>query len=146
MGIYLQAVNSPDIDSPDYVGTYGSSQSNVILTLVQYYQTLVAGNFELYQLDDWQRNEFSALSNEIETVLKAASLQHPDDGRIYHDIRWFKIIDAQASKDAYEFRKFAIDRGARHWLQVIKYDDDHVKNVRDVIAKIAANGQDVYET
>jgi hypothetical protein len=124
MGIYLQAIGSPDIDSPDYVGTFGNSQSRVVLKLIAHHRESVP-NPEL------EKRRLKAYRNSAREI---------------YPVEWIQAIHKEAPLDAYEFRKYAIDRGCDWLLKVTKYDDDHVAGVREVIAKIAAYGQDVYET
>jgi hypothetical protein len=134
MGVYLQAVDGPDIDSPDYVGTFGSSQSHVILQLLRHHRSEVESSTDPKQ---------GLVARGL--VRRRLEYYH-NTGRTIHCIEWFKIIDAVAPKDTYEFRKYAIDRGVTEWLRVSEYDDDAVASVRAAIAKIAEYGQDVYET
>jgi hypothetical protein len=124
MGTYLKAVDGPNISSPDYVGTFGSSQSNVILTLVEYVR---------------KHNPNRELENH-------RTEEYRNTARVIYCAEWFRAIDTEAPKDPYEFRKYAIDRGVDWWLKVTEYEDEHVSNVREVIRKIAEYGQDVYET
>lgn len=139
MGIYLKAEDGPSISSPDYVGTFGSSQSRVILKLIRHYQTAVT---------DGRRDStgyFEKLRN-LQAMEKRRRLEYDDDGRTVHYAEWLTFIETNAPKDTYEFRKYVIDRGCDWLLNTKEYDDDHVKGVRDVITKIAEYGQDVYET
>jgi hypothetical protein len=124
MGIYLKAVDGPDIDSPNYVGTFGSSQSRVVLSLIE-----------------WQR-QYDTRRDLDERVRKEVR----ETGRWVYPIERIRAIHKEAPLDAYEFRKYAIDRGCDWLLKVTKYDDDHVAGVRAVITKIVEYGQDVYET
>jgi hypothetical protein len=124
MGIYLMAVDGPSIDSPDYVGTFGSSQSRVVLKLIEYHRITV-------------------FSPELEERVRR---RDRDTGGYSYPIERIQAIHKEAPLGAYEFRKYAIDRGCDWLLKVSKYDDDHVENVRKVISRIAEYGQDVYET
>jgi hypothetical protein len=124
MGIYLIAVDGPSINSPDYVGTFGSSQSRVVLTLIA-------------------RHRKSAPDPELE---KRRLKTYRDSARDIYPVEWIQAINKEAPLGAYEFRKYAIDRGCDWLLKVSEYDDDHVAGVREVITKIAEYGQDVYET
>lgn len=124
MGIYLKAVDGPDIDSPNYVGTFGSSQSRVVLKLIEYQRITV-------------------FSPEHEERVRRSVR---NTGRYCYPIERIQAIHKEAPLDAYEFRKYAIDRGCDWLRKVTEYDDDHVAGVRAAITKIAEYGQDVYET